>query len=117
MTTSREQGRIVRNYLDAVTRHKPQRGRPRTVESIDRDIEKIDHDMASADSLGKLELVQRKIDLQAKRTEIENPTDLSSLEAEFVRVAKDYGDRKKISAAAWREVGVSAATLKAAGIA
>ena len=34
----------------------------------------------------------------------------------FVKSAKGYGERKGISYAAWREVGVSAATLKAAGI-
>ena len=41
---------------------------------------------------------------------------LTQLEAEFVKFAKSYSERKAISYAAWREVGVSAATLKAAGI-
>ena len=42
--------------------------------------------------------------------------DLSALEATFVAHAASYGGRRGISYAAWREVGVSAATLKAAGI-
>ena len=42
--------------------------------------------------------------------------DLSALEAEFVAVAKGYAERKQISYEAWREAGVSASTLKAAGI-
>ena len=42
--------------------------------------------------------------------------DMSDLEASFVDHAAAYGGRLSISYAAWREVGVSAATLKAAGI-
>lgn len=113
----REQGQIVRRYLEAIEKFRPQRGRPVSIESIDRSIAAIDQKMSSVDALGKLELVQKKIDLQAKRAEIENPTDITALEAEFVRVAKGYAERKGISAAAWREMGVSSATLKAAGIA
>ena len=41
---------------------------------------------------------------------------LGALESEFVAVAAGYAVRKKISYEAWREAGVSAATLKAAGI-
>ena len=42
--------------------------------------------------------------------------DLSALEADFVKAARDYGTRKGISYAAWREAGVDAAVLKRAGI-
>ncbi len=38
------------------------------------------------------------------------------IEEAFVGVAKGYGERKGISYATWRDVGVSAATLKRAGI-
>ena len=43
--------------------------------------------------------------------------DISALEAEFVKVAKSYGQRTGVSYAAWRAVGVAPAVLKAAGIA
>ena len=43
-------------------------------------------------------------------------TDLTELENSFVEVAKAYGDRKGISYASWREVGVTAAVLKRADI-
>ena len=42
--------------------------------------------------------------------------DITALETEFVAVAKPYAQRKGISYEAWREAGVPAATLKAAGI-
>jgi hypothetical protein len=42
--------------------------------------------------------------------------DTSELEADFVKVARSYGDRRGIAYAAWREVGVPAAALTAAGI-
>jgi hypothetical protein len=47
---------------------------------------------------------------------MDNGIDLSSLEAEFVKVAQGYSDRQGISYAAWREVGVEASVLKKAGI-
>ena len=42
--------------------------------------------------------------------------DLSALEGDFIKVAKTYGERKGISYASWREVGVPAAVLARADI-
>ena len=42
---------------------------------------------------------------------------LSGLEKEFVRVAKAYSEKKRISYGAWRDAGVPAVVLKRAGIA
>jgi hypothetical protein len=47
---------------------------------------------------------------------MENKPDLGALEDEFVSAAKPYSERKSISYAAWRELGVDAAVLKKAGI-
>jgi hypothetical protein len=43
--------------------------------------------------------------------------DLDALEKDFVDAARSYSDRKGISYAAWRELGVSASTLRRAGVA
>ena len=43
-------------------------------------------------------------------------SDISDLEAEFVRVAAGYSERKRVGYYAWRAVGVPASVLKAAGI-
>lgn len=47
----------------------------------------------------------------------ESQVDIASLEAEFVKVAKEYSELNHISYKAWRELGVPTATLKQASIA
>jgi hypothetical protein len=42
--------------------------------------------------------------------------DISSAEAEFVKIALAYSNRRHISYATWREIGVEAAVLKKAGV-
>jgi hypothetical protein len=42
--------------------------------------------------------------------------DLSALEKDFTKVAKDYSASKGLTYDAWRKVGVSAEVLKKAGI-
>jgi hypothetical protein len=41
--------------------------------------------------------------------------DMVQLEAEFVEVVKSYSESKHISYQSWRDVGVEASVLKAAG--
>ena len=116
LAEGRNQGRAVRRYLEALETNKPKRGRKRTADSVQRDLTRTEEDLLTADALRRLELVQRRLDLQAELEQMGTTVDLSGLEADFVAVAKDYAVRKGISYEAWREAGVSAATLKAAGI-
>ena len=118
LAEGRAQGRSVKRYLEALEANKPKRGRKRTPESIQKRLEAIEADLASADGLKRLTLVQERLDLQEEleRLQSDDTVDLSALEAEFVKVAKGYGERKGISYAAWREVGVTPAVLKQAGI-
>jgi hypothetical protein len=115
LAKGREQGRAVRAYLVALEGHKPKRGRKRSAESITKRITAIDSQLASADPLRRVVLIQERLDLTS---ELEAPKaeDLGQLEDGFVKVAKAYGDSKGISYAAWREVGVPAAVLAKAGI-
>jgi hypothetical protein len=48
--------------------------------------------------------------------ELADTVDSASVEKEFVEVAKSYSERKGITYSAWREAGVSAQTLREAGI-
>ena len=41
---------------------------------------------------------------------------MTAIEAEFVKVAKEYSERNGYSYAAWRAIGVEAAVLKRAGV-
>lgn len=116
LAEGRNQGRAVRRYLEALEDNRPKRGRKRTEESVTRDLVRTEEDLETADALRRLELIQRRIDLQAELDKMGTTVDLSALEAEFVAVAKGYAERKQISYEAWREAGVSSATLKAAGI-
>lgn len=116
LAIGREQGRIVRRYLEALEAHKPKRGRKRTPESIQRRLEAIEDRLPSADPLTRLQLVQERMDLLTELEAKSNTVDLSALENEFINAAREYGERKGISYAAWREAGVDPAVLKRAGI-
>ena len=116
MAAGRTEGRAVKNYLEALDQHRPKRGRKRTPDSINTRLAKIDGELGSADVVKRLSLIQERLDLLGELESMETTVDLSGLEAEFVKAAKGYGERKGISYGAWREVGVPAATLKAAGI-
>lgn len=116
MAQGRAEGRAVRTYLEALEAHKPRRGRRRTPESIDKRLAKIAEELGNADQLTKLNLIQERMDLTEELEASENKPDLSELEAGFISAAASYSERKGITYAAWRELGVSAATLRDAGI-
>ena len=116
LAAGRAEGRAVRAYLEALDQHRPKRGRKRTPDSVNARLAKIDAELVSADPMTRLSLVQERLDLLAELESLTTTVDLTALESDFVKSAKGYGERKGISYAAWREVGVSAATLKAAGI-
>ena len=116
LAEGRNQGRSVRRYLEALEAHKPKRGRKRTTESVQKRLDRIDVELAKADPLKRLQLIQERLDLKAELDTAGAKVDLSGLENEFVSAARAYSERKGISYAAWRELGVEAAVLKRAGI-
>lgn len=116
LAEGRRQGKAVRNYLEALEQHKPKRGRKRTPESMRAQLDKINAELDDADPVKKLQMIQDRIDIEAELEATENKPDLSALEADFVAAAAGYSERKGISYAAWRELGVEAAVLKQAGI-
>mgnify|MGYP001501968276 CR=1 FL=1 len=116
LAEGRNQGRSVRRYLEALDAHRPKRGRKRTPESVQKRLVRIEADLAAADPLKRLQLIQERLDLNAELEVASNKVDLTGLEKEFVAAAKAYSSRKGISYAAWRELGVEPAVLKRAGI-
>jgi uncharacterized protein YicC (UPF0701 family) len=116
MAAGRTEGRAVREYLDALRSNKPKRGRKRTPDSIKARLAKIDEELLEADPLEELRLLQERRNLTDELESMSAQVDMSALEAEFVKVAKSYSQRQGISYATWREVGVEASVLKAAGI-
>jgi hypothetical protein len=116
LAKGREEGRIVRRYLEALESTKPRRGRKRTPESIRKRLIAIDNALASADPLSRLHLVEERQRLEAELSHTGETVDLAALEKSFVKVARVYGERKGISYSAWRTVGVSASVLQQAKI-
>jgi len=118
LAVGRQQGRIVRDYLEALEAYKPKRGRKRTPATIGARLEAIDSARVTASPLQRLELVQERLDLEDELAVLEaGGENISELEAGFVEVAAEYSDRKGISYTAWRQIGVDASVLRSAGLA
>jgi hypothetical protein len=116
LALGREQGRIVRQYLEALQQHKPKRGRKRTPDSIKSRLVAIEKQLDDADPLTRVLLIQERMDLGNELASKETTIDLARLEDAFAHEAKEYGARKGISYQAWREAGVEASVLRRAGI-
>jgi hypothetical protein len=118
LAQGREQGRAIRRYLDALARQRPRRGRRRTAESASRQLRETVDQLATARSLARVELLQRRIDLEAEIASLgqDGGSDLSQLEAAFVAAAKSYSERKGITVQAWLQGGVPRSVLRQAGL-
>jgi hypothetical protein len=116
LAQGRIEGRVVRNYLEALTTNAPKRGRPRTLATIDRRLAGIEDEMSTADAVRRLKLVQERRDLHAERERLSAPQDLPALEDAFVEIAASYSARLGISYQSWREIGVPANVLARTGI-
>lgn len=116
LAEGRAEGRAVKAYLEAIEQNRPRRGRKRTQDSVKKRLAAIDAQLDDASALARLQLVQERMDLQQELATMDQKVDLTRLEGEFVKTAKKYSERKGISYAAWRELGVSADILKKAGV-
>lgn len=116
LAVGRREGRIVKDYLEALRASRGRPGRKRTPESVKARLAAIDREIGSSDPVSELLMRQERLDLQRELEAFEAKVDIADIERRFIEVAKGYGDRRGISYAAWREVGVAAATLKAAGV-
>ena len=116
LAKGRVEGRVVREYLEGLRATKPKRGRKRTAETVATRLETISAELESASPIDELLLVQERRDLRSELESMSDIIDMKQLEAEFVALAKSYSQSKQISYQSWRDVGVEASVLKAAGI-
>ncbi|HET6952913.1 MAG TPA: hypothetical protein VFI47_21195 [Acidimicrobiales bacterium] len=116
LAEGRDQGRAVRRYLEALEAHKPRRGRKRTPESMKKRLAVVESEIAAAEPLKRLHLVQERNDLTTALEASVSKVDLNQLEKDFIKSAAPYSERKGISYSAWRELGVPANVLDKAGI-
>lgn len=116
LAVGRAEGRAVRAYLEGLESSRPRRGRKRTKNSIRQRLETVAVEIESAEPLRRLQLAQEELDLADELEQLDQGVDMAELEEQFVEVAKSYAERKGISYAAFREVGVPASVLRAAGV-
>jgi len=115
LAAGRVEGRAVRAYLDALEQNRPKRGRKADPAKTKAELEVIRKALPETGGAKRLELIIRRVELESKLETKEAP-DLSGLRKDFIAHAKSYGQRRGITYGIWREAGVSAADLKAAGI-
>ena len=98
MAAGRVDGRIVKNYLEALDQHRPKRGRKRTPRHDQEAALGARQSIAKADPLSRLSLIQQRIDLS---NELESPRcrgrRLRAGEVRSSACAKGYGERKGIT--------------------
>jgi hypothetical protein len=117
LAEGRNHARIVGRYLEALEANKPKRGRKRTPDSVKKRLETVAAELKEATGLTRLNLLQERRDLEIELATMQAGTpDLTGLEKDFVKVAREYSAKKRISYGAWREFGVSPEALKKAGI-
>jgi hypothetical protein len=116
LAAGRNESRAVARYLEALEAHRPKQGRKRTSESVAKQLAQTEAELKAATGIVRLELLQKQRDLKVEAERLSEGVDLTALEAEFVKVAKSYGERKGITYGTWRDFGVAADVLKKAGI-
>lgn len=116
LANGRNEGRIIREYLEIVEATKPKRGRRRTPESITKRLSVITSELKTADPVTKVRLIQERMNLRNELASMKSKTEIAAAETRFVKVAKSFSERNDITYDAWREFGVTPAVLKRAGI-
>src|SRR5687768_211546 len=90
MELGRAEGRVVRDYLEALRANKPRRGRKRTPDGISKRLAAITDEIKTASAIEQLRLVQERRDLEAELAQGGDTVDVGDLESKFVDVAKTY---------------------------
>ena len=108
----------VDRYLTAVNTPK-RRGRKVSKAALQQRLEAAWARAKTSTGVEKLLAAQEVRDLEVRIASMESSGthDIARLEAEFVKIAKRFGENRGIGYAAWRDAGVPAAVLKKAGVA
>lgn len=116
LAAGRAQGLAVRRYLEALERSRPRRGRRPSADSLQRQLNELEDRLRDADPLKRLHLIQQRKSLEMRLAAGDGGEDISALESAFIEAASEYGSRKGIDYATWREAGVPAEVLRRAGV-
>lgn len=111
------QHQAIERYLNALEFAKPRRGRPRKPELLEMRLKEIGSVYSLADAVGKVTLIQERINLQRELLSIRGRTEIAEAEEAFLAVVVDYSERRGITWAAWAQAGVPLTVLKRSGLA
>src|SRR5947207_14232821 len=64
LASGRDEGRTVRRYLEALEANKPRRGRKRTRDSVEKQLNETLDRLSNASALDRVQLLQRRLDLE-----------------------------------------------------
>lgn len=119
LAAGRQQGAAVRSYLNALDRQMQEGSRrgPRfDPDKARARLTAIEAEAASADPLARLLLIQERLDLTARLDSGDTGDPVAGTVDGFVANAAAWAARKGITYKAFREFGVPADVLKAAGV-
>ena len=108
----------VNRYLSAIEQPK-KRGRRVTTEQLEERLHAANEKLKASTGVEKLQAAQqvRTLTARIKATQSNGQVvDIGPLEAEFVKIAKKFGENKNYTFGDWRAVGVPADVLAKAGI-
>ncbi|MFP5309176.1 MAG: hypothetical protein ACLGIR_06310 [Actinomycetes bacterium] len=116
LAKGRAQAKAVRDYLEELEKQsKP--GRRVSKEELEGRLEETIRQIEQEDDPAKrVELIQKRIDLEDRLADAAEEVDMEALERGFVEAVAEYSERKGISYSAWRELGVPAAALREGGV-
>ena len=117
LAEGRTMSATVNRYLAAVTTP-GRRGRPISQATLTHRLADARQRLKTEAGVNKVLAAQEVRDLQAKlaQSSTTNAVDVKSLEAAFVKVAKQFSANRRVTYGAWRDAGVPAEVLKRAGI-
>ncbi len=118
LAEGRTMSATVDRYLSAVNTPK-RRGRKVSKAALVERLAEARTRAKSATGVDKVLAAQDVRDLQTRIANMSaaSGSDIKSLEAAFVKIAKRFGENRGIGYGAWRDAGVPAVVLKKAGVA
>jgi hypothetical protein len=107
----------VNRYLTALRTSKP-RGRPISAATLEQRLVGARSRFQTSLGVEKLLAAQEIRDIQTRLTRFESAAsvDVKGLEAEFVKIAQQFGENRGVTYGTWRDAGVPAEVLQRAGI-
>jgi hypothetical protein len=116
MAQGRRVSAAIQAYLEALqAAQRPRRPR-RTPAQLQAALKATEAALRSAPRLRQVELEQRRLNIAKELAEQEGTGDAAKRREAFIANVKAYSQKRKISAEAWRSVGVPVEDLKDAGM-